>query len=117
MAVVRLDGDDVVIELTAFEKAESLHGDVRVPRSSVRAAAVVDDPVAQVKGMKVVGARVSGHFAIGTFASTAGKTFAVVHHGEPHGVRLDLVGTIYDLVVVGCEDPQGIVASLSGPAS
>jgi hypothetical protein len=115
VADVHLDGDDVVIELTGLEKAESLHGDVRVPRSSVRAVAAVDDPVGQVKGLKIVGARVTGHFAIGTFTGNGARTFAVVHHGVDRGVRLDLQGAAFDLVLVSCEDPDSVVASLGDP--
>jgi hypothetical protein len=38
-----------------------------------------------------------------------------VHHGTPRGVRLELHGAPYDLVLVGCEDPESVVAALADP--
>ena len=35
MAELNRDGNELVLTLSAFEQAESLHGDVRVPMSSV----------------------------------------------------------------------------------
>lgn len=112
MAVVRLDGDDVVVELTGVEKAESVHGDVRFPRASVRSAEVVDDPVNAFQGFKVIGSRLPGSFAIGTFRCREGTLFAVVHRHTARGVRLDLVDASYDVVLVGCDDPASVVELL-----
>jgi hypothetical protein len=117
VANVHVSAEEVVVELTPFEKAESVHGDLRVPRGSIRAAAVVDDPVRSFTGHKVIGSRVPGVFAIGSFRDETGSVFAVVHHGTPRGVRIELDGATYDVVVIGCEDPEAIVSELGVSSS
>jgi hypothetical protein len=111
VAVVRVSTDEVVVELTAFEKLEAAHGDLRVARASVNAATVVDDPVSSFRGVKLVGSRLPGSFAIGTFRD-GGRIFAVVHRGTAKGVRLELRDAAYDVVVIGCDDPAAVVEQL-----
>jgi len=43
----------------------------------------------------------------------ASKTFAVVHHGRPRGVRVRLDETDYQELIIGCEDPEPLVAKLT----
>ncbi len=43
MAQLRVEGDDLVLHLSVAEKAESLHGDLRVPLSAVQGVEVLDD--------------------------------------------------------------------------
>ncbi len=45
MAELRRDGDELVVALSVAEKAEAVHGDIRVPASSVREVEVVDDAI------------------------------------------------------------------------
>lgn len=115
MAKLRLDGDEFVVALSTVEKAEAVHGDVRVPVSSVLTIEAVDDVMQAVHGLKTVGAQWPGRFAIGTFREVLGgtKTFAVVHHGNRRGVRVTLQGANFDEIVVSCSDPEEVVSRLS----
>ena len=107
MAELTRSGDEVVLTLTTFEKTESLHGDVRVPRSAVREVEVVDDIVHQVHGLKLPGSRWPGKFAVGTFIDWGGtKSFIVVHHDTPRGLRVVLEGARFDELLIGCDDPE-----------
>jgi hypothetical protein len=112
MAELRRDGDELVVTLSVAEKAEAVHGDIRVPASSVREVEVLDDAVHAVPGLKTVGAAWPGRFAIGTFRGGTGKVFAAVHHDTPRGVRVALEGANFDALVVGCEDPEEVVRNL-----
>jgi hypothetical protein len=114
MAELITEGDELIVKLGPLEKAESAHGDVRVPLNSVRGAEVVEDAVRAVPGWKVIGAGWPGSFAIGTYSGGPGhqKTFAVVHHDHPRGVKVELEGTKFDLIVVSCEDPEGALRRL-----
>ena len=114
MAELTRDGQDLMVVLSQVEKVESVHGDVRVPVSSVRAVDVVDDVAHAVPGMKVIGAGWPGRFAIGTYSGGPGhlKTFAVVHHDHPRGLRVQLEGDRFDQLVISCEDPEGMRKSL-----
>ena len=107
VAELSRDGDEIVLTLSAVEKAESVHGDIRVPVSTVRGLEVLPDVIHEVHGMKFPGSRWPGRFAIGTFYREPNKTktFAVVHHDTPRGLRLSLQGADFAELIVGCEDP------------
>lgn len=111
MAELIEDGDELVVRLTGAEKAEAVHGEVRVPRSAVTAVEVVDDAIHHVHGVRV-GTGIPGRTAIGTFSTRGARVFAVVHHNTPRAVLVSLSGTTFDELVVGCADPEGVAASL-----
>ena len=114
MAALSRDGEELVLTLTTAEKAESLHGDIRMPFSSVQEVAVVEDIIHAVHGMKLPGSRWPGRFAIGTFVHDGGKkTFAVVHHDTARGVRVRLADGAFSELLVGCADPEAIAASIT----
>ncbi len=113
MAELRRDGDDLVVALSVAEKAEAVHGDIRVPASSVREVEVVDDAIHALKAWtKTIGAAWPGRFAIGTFRDSNGKVFAAVHHDTPRGVKILLEGANFDVLVIGCADPEEVVRDL-----
>ncbi|MGA2209148.1 MAG: hypothetical protein ABSH30_05890 [Acidimicrobiales bacterium] len=113
MAEVIVDGNELVVRLRAVEKLEAVHGEVRVPLSSVRSVEVLDDAAAAVHGFRV-GTGIPGSVAIGTFTSRDAHIFAVVHHDTRRGVRLDLEAAEFDQLIVGCDDPEGVAATLRG---
>ena len=120
MAELDREGADLVVKLGTEEKLEAVHGDIRVPMSSVREVEVVDDAVHAVNAYrKSVGAAWPGRFVIGTFRSDGAKTFAVVHHSTPRGVRVRLEGANFDELLVGCDDPEAVASRLgaAGPSS
>ena len=113
MAELNREGQDLVVTLTAVEKAEAVHGDIRVPMSSVRGVEIVDDAVHAVNAYrKSIGSAWPGRFVIGTFRSEGAKIFAVVHHNTPRGVRVRLEVANFDELLVGCDDPEGVVRRL-----
>ncbi|MGH9105628.1 MAG: hypothetical protein ACRDZX_07280 [Acidimicrobiales bacterium] len=109
MAEFIREGQELVLHLSAAEKAEAVHGDVRAPMSSLQGVEIVDDAVHAVNAFrKTIGAAWPGRFVIGTFRSDEGaKVFAVVHHDTPRGVRVRLQDANFDELLVGCEDPEG----------
>jgi hypothetical protein len=114
MAELSRNGDELVLTLTTAEKAESLHGDIRVPFSSVQDVEVVDDIIHAVHGMKFPGTRWPGRFMIGTLAHATGRnSFAVVHHDTARGIRVRLEGGVFSELLVGCADPEAVAASIT----
>ncbi|MGA2529121.1 MAG: hypothetical protein ABSG36_08165 [Acidimicrobiales bacterium] len=111
MAEVIVEGDELVVRLRAIEKAEAVHGEVRVPLESVKTVEVLDDAIGAVHGFRV-GTGIPGSVAVGTFTSREAKIFAVVHHDTPRGIRVDLQGAQYNQLIVGCDDPEGAAATL-----
>ena len=118
MAELRLEGDELVLHLTAAEKAEAVHGDLRVPVSTVRRVEVLDDAHSWTgirAGFKV-GMRVPGVATVAAVHGHGEKVFVAVHGDTPRGVRVRLEGAPWDEWIVGCADPETVAASLA-PAS
>lgn len=102
------------MHMTVVEKAEAVHGEVSVSMSSVKRVEVLDDAIRAVHGLRV-GTGVPGWSAIGTFTSRDAHIVAVVHHGTPRGVHVELDGAQFDELIVGCDDPEAVVAKLCPP--
>jgi hypothetical protein len=118
MAELRVRGDKLVLHLTATEKLEGVHGDLRAPLSAVRGVEILDDahaPVGFRSGFKI-GTRVPGAVEVGTILGRDRKLFAAVHSDTPRGLRIRLEGSSYDEWIVGCADPESVVATLGLPA-
>src|SRR5579875_1833569 len=111
MAQLSRDGDELILTLDTVEKLESVHGDIRVPLSSITGIDVVDDVIHAVYGIKLPGTRWPGKIAVGTFISFSGtRTFAVIHHDQPRGLIVRLNNATYDEIIVGSDDPEAMKA-------
>jgi len=108
-------GDELVLTLTAAEKAEVARGDLRIPMSSVRNVEVVENGLKAVRGVRWwAGLFTPGFNAVGMFHDHGKKTFAVVHHGTRRAVRVTLDAAECDELIVGCEDPEAIADQIFG---
>ena len=112
MAELFREEDTLVLRLSTLEKVEGVHGDIRVPVSSVQSVTVLDDVIHAVHGLKMPGSRLPGVFAMGTFVSREGTVFAIVHHQTKRGLKVNLNGATYDALIIGIDDPEGLVSSL-----
>jgi hypothetical protein len=83
MAELQIEDAELVLHLSSVEKMEGLHGDVRVPLSSVTGARSVDDLWQELRGMRAPGTGVPGTLAVGTWRGGFGKDFAVVARPRP----------------------------------
>lgn len=113
MAELVREEQELVVKLSALERVEAVHGEIRVPWSAVQSVTVLDDAIHAVHGLKLPGSRIPGVFAMGTFQSATGKVFAVVHHQTRRGVMVTLTGTTYDAIIIGMGDPEAVVATLT----
>ena len=112
MANLLIDDHAVTVSLSALEKAEALHGDVRVPRAAVVRARAVPDGMAEVHGLRMPGTGFPGVIMVGTWRTPHGSTFAICHGSGP-AVVIDLQGEPYDRIVLTAENPHEAVARLS----
>jgi hypothetical protein len=124
MAEVRVDGGEVVVHLSTLEKAEAVHGDVRVSLADITAVRVVDSAWTELRGIRAPGTGVPNVIAVGTRRGGFGKDFAAVHGTGP-AVVVELTGADYSRLVVTSDDAPAVVAALessrgtssgSGPA-
>lgn len=112
MADLLVDDTEVTVSLSAAEKLEALHGDVKVPRSSVLQVRVVPDGMDEVHGLKIPGTGLRGVIMVGTWRSSESVTFSVCHGNRP-AVVLELTGQPYDRIVVTVDNPEDALASFS----
>jgi hypothetical protein len=94
VAELQLDGAELVLHLSGAEKAEAVHGDLRVPLSALRGVEVLDDAHGWTGvgvGFKV-GMRVPGVATVATVRGHGEKMFVAVHGDTPRGVRVRLEG-------------------------
>ncbi|HLI45258.1 MAG TPA: hypothetical protein VKU92_12430 [Acidimicrobiales bacterium] len=108
MAELVVEGDELVLHLSRVEKLESVHGDLRAPRSAVRSVQVLEDAHEPADHGFKVGERVPGYSEVAVIRTGGETLFAVVHHNTPRGVRIDFDGADYDAWIVGSEDPEGL---------
>lgn len=101
----------VTIQLSMAEKAESLHRDLTVPRSSISGVRVVSSAEDEVHGFKLVGSGIPGVIMVGTFRSSERSTFALCH-GNGRGIVIDLTGEHYDRVVLTIDNPEQAASEL-----
>ncbi len=110
MAELRAEVGDLGLHPAAAEKTEAVHGDVRVVRSQERRA---DDAHAPADIGVNVGNRGVRVVEAATVRSRWKKLFAAVHHDTSRGVRVAWKGACYDKWIVGCADPEGVIAALA----
>jgi hypothetical protein len=115
-----VDGDDLVVCMSALEKLAAFHGDVRVPLRAVVSVRVADAPYRELRGIRAPGTGWPGRIAIGTRRYPGGKDFACVV-GKQAAVVVELDGAPYGRLVIGSSDPEGdarhIAAALPGQRS
>ncbi|HXS66038.1 MAG TPA: hypothetical protein VN767_24565 [Streptosporangiaceae bacterium] len=112
MAVLRVMGDELVLQLTGIEQAEAAHASLRAPLTAIRGVEILEDAHAPAdRGLKV-GTRIPGYIEVGTIHADGHKIFAVVHKNTPRGLLIWLEGTSHDQWIVGCADPETVASSL-----
>jgi hypothetical protein len=111
VAELLVDGDTLVLQLRPLEKAEGMHGEIRVPLSAVTAVRSVDDPWPELRGIRAPGTGLPNVIAVGTRRGAFGKDFAAVH-GKGPAVVVELEGAEYSRLVVTAEDAAARAATI-----
>ncbi len=111
MARLSVEGDELVLNLSGMEKVEGLHGDIRVPVSTVREVRSTDDPRSERRGIRAPGTGIPGVIAVGTRRGGAIKDFAAIH-GHGPAVVVELEGAEYGRLVVTEENAESAAADL-----
>jgi hypothetical protein len=90
MAALIIEGDELVVRLSRWERAATFHGDVRVPLDAVRGVALEPEPWSALRGIRAPGTGFPGLIGYGTRRMTGGRPdFAAVLRGRPV-VRVEL---------------------------
>jgi hypothetical protein len=91
VAQLVVDGDELVVRLTTWEKVSGFHGNVRVPLAALRSVRTPDNAWAELRGWRMAGTGIPGLVAIGTRRHGDGYDFTAVHRQRP-AVQIDING-------------------------
>jgi hypothetical protein len=118
MAELIVDDRDLVVHLTLGEKIWGLHGDIRVPLSSIVSVAPDPMPWLGLRGWRMAGFSFPGHAALGTRRHGTGYDFCILHRVRP-AVQVDVgAGRFSRLIICVPEggDPEAEAARIAAAA-
>jgi hypothetical protein len=122
MAALVVDGGDLVVRLSPLEIICTFRGNVRVPLTAVRAAAVDPQPWRSLLSLRRVrispGAGIPGVLTLGTCGFGRDRAFAAVHGRHP-AVRVDLdtATSHFSQLLVTVADPEATAATIMAVAA
>lgn len=102
---------EIAVRLNPIEKLGALHGDIRVPRSAVRAAYVAAAPWDELRGIRAPGTGLPGVIMLGTMRGSFGADFCAVYRRKP-AVVVDLDGRGFRRLILCTPDPDSDCAAL-----
>ena len=112
MAELTVTKDDLVVQLSTWEKIAAFHREVHVPLAAVQSVAVDEDPWTSLRGMRAPGTGLPGVVAYGVRRGGDRRDFAAVHGRDP-AVRVDLdESSPFSRLVVSVPDPGATVSAV-----
>jgi hypothetical protein len=108
MAILVVEGDQLIMRMTTLEHVEGVHQDIAVPLSSVQVVRVSANVWSELRGIRAPGTGIPHVVAVGTRRGAFGKDFAAVH-GTGGGVVVELNGQPYGRLVLTVDDPDALV--------
>lgn len=111
MATLEVEGENLILRMSRREKIGGLHGDVRVPRTSVRAVTASNEPWKVLRGIRAPGTGCPGLIMLGTTRGRGWKDFNAVYRRRPV-VIVDLEGEAFARLVVTSDEAPAVVDRL-----
>ena len=103
MATLTVDGNALVVLLSALEKIGALRRNISVPLASVRVVRVSDTPWSELRGIGAPGAGLPRVISLGTRRGPGIHDFAAVY-GQRPALVVEMTGASFDRLVVSCAD-------------
>ncbi len=105
MAQLTLDGDELVVTLSALEKLGAMRGDVRVPLATVSRVRVSEHPWSELRGIRAPGTGVPGILSLSTRRGSGFRDFAAVYRDRP-AIVIEARGAAFDRLVISSSDAE-----------
>jgi len=109
MAVISVQGQDLVVEMEGLDKLWALKSRLTIPLAHVRGATADPGIVGEPKGLRAPGTHLPGVITAGTFHQDGEKVFWAVRDGQK-AVVVELADERYTRLVVEVDDPREAVA-------
>ena len=113
MPTVTIEGGQLVVALSAWERFVALRGPVTVPVSSVSSVVFEPDPWQALRGIRAPGTGFPRTIAYGVWRWTGeGRDFVAVLGRRP-AVRIDLTpDALFSRLLLTVPDPQATIAAI-----
>ncbi|MER6910442.1 hypothetical protein ABT354_02015 [Streptomyces sp. NPDC000594] len=108
MALVSIDGNDLIVELEGLDKFWALKNRLAIPLAHVRGATSDPGIVREPKGLRAPGTHLPGVITAGTFHTDDGRVFWAVRD-PAKAVVIELADQRYARLVVEVSDPRATV--------
>uniref|UniRef100_A0AAU3H8L8 Bacterial Pleckstrin homology domain-containing protein n=1 Tax=Streptomyces sp. NBC_01401 TaxID=2903854 RepID=A0AAU3H8L8_9ACTN len=109
MALIRVEGDNLVVVIEGLDKLWSFKGSLTVPLANVRGATADPGISTDPKGIRAPGSHVPGVITAGTFHQHGEKVFWNVRDASK-AVVVELTGEKYARLVLQVDNPRAAVA-------
>ncbi|AGZ38524.1 hypothetical protein [Actinoplanes friuliensis] len=108
MAHVRIEGDDLIVDIEGLNKMWALKSRITVPLTHVRGATFDPGIVREPKGLRAPGTHVPGVIVAGTFHADGERVFWDVRDADK-AVVIQLDDAEYARLVIEVDDPRAAV--------
>ncbi|PRY44801.1 hypothetical protein [Umezawaea tangerina] len=109
MALVRIEGDDLVVVIEGLDKLWALKSSLTIPLANVRGATADPGIASEPKGLRAPGTHAPGVITAGTFHLDGERVFWDVKDPSK-AVVVELADERYARLVVQVDDPRATVA-------
>lgn len=116
MALIRIDGDDLVVVIEGLDKLWAFKGSLTVPLANVRGATADPGIGTEPKGIRAPGSRVPGVITAGTFHQDGEKVFWDVRDPSK-AIVVELADERYARLVLQVDDPRAAVTLVENALS
>jgi hypothetical protein len=111
MPTLRIDKDNLIVDITGLDRLWALKNRLVVPLAHVRGAATGPDVVSRPKGWRGPGAYIPGVMAVGTFHQNNERVFWDVYDRNK-AVVIELRGDKYRRLIIQVDDPAATVRTI-----
>ncbi|MDQ0813224.1 hypothetical protein QFZ63_004938 [Streptomyces sp. B3I7] len=109
MALIRIDGDDLVVMIEGLDKLWSFKSSLTIPLANVRGATADPGIATEPKGLRAPGSHLPGVITAGTFHQDGEKVFWDVRDPSK-AIVVELADERYARLVLQVDDPRAAVA-------
>ena len=113
MATITVEDNNLVVRLSLFEKLISLRPTaLKYPLEQVTGITADPGVGSELKGLRLLGFRIPGLVAAGTFRQQGGFSFWNIRRGS-RAVVITLSNSRFQKLVIEVEDPAGTIAEIN----
>lgn len=117
MASLSVDGDELIVRMSGWERAAAFHSDVRVPVSAIHSVELEPHPWSALRGIRAPGTGFPGVIAYGVRRLTGDRPDFAAVLGRRAAVRVELgPPSEFGRLLVTVADPAAALSAVRAAA-